>query len=77
MMGNGTMRSEWNFDETIRGTVRNVPFQLDLADLETEEWESEEDGKGEWDTTRERHAEPARQSRGKNVSLRERSQLTN
>lgn len=36
------MRSEWNFDETIRGTLRGVPVQLNLAD----EWDLEEEGDG-------------------------------
>ena len=42
LMGNGTMRSEWNFDETIRGTVRGVPIALNLAEAE-EEWQVNED----------------------------------
>jgi serine/threonine-protein kinase 24/25/MST4 len=32
-----TIRSEWNFDETIRGTVRGAQIQLDLAALSDEE----------------------------------------
>jgi serine/threonine-protein kinase 24/25/MST4 len=32
-----TIRSEWNFDETIRGTVRGAQVQLDLAALSDEE----------------------------------------
>lgn len=43
------MKSEWNFDETIRGTVRGVPLQLDLAEMEEEEWDLEEkSGNTEW-----------------------------
>ncbi len=52
MIDNGTMRSEWNFDETIRGTVRGMPVQLDLA--QTEEWEDVDANHREWGTTRER-----------------------
>lgn len=40
--GNGTVRSEWNFDDTIRGTINGVPVNLNLDDLEDEE-------EGEWD----------------------------
>lgn len=47
MVGGGTMRSEWNFDETIRGTVRGMPVQLDLAEMEEEEWAFEEEERGE------------------------------
>lgn len=41
LMGNpnGTMRSEWNFDETIRGTVKGVPVELDLDEMSDEEWD--------------------------------------
>ena len=56
MMGNGTMRSEWNFDETIRGTIKGVPLQLDLAQMEDDEWDLEEeeaeDENEEWAPTR-------------------------
>ncbi|ORY22135.1 kinase-like domain-containing protein [Naematelia encephala] len=48
----GTMRSEWNFDETIRGTVRGTQVQLDLEDFDEEdEWNTEND-RAEWGTTR-------------------------
>ncbi|WVQ64600.1 uncharacterized protein L199_002767 [Kwoniella botswanensis] len=54
----GTMRSEWNFDETIKGTVKGVPVSLDLEDLEdNDEWDyQDEDGEGDdWEgTVRER-----------------------
>ncbi|WWD06048.1 hypothetical protein V865_004133 [Kwoniella europaea PYCC6329] len=54
----GTMRSEWNFDETIKGTVKGVPVSLDLEDLEDDnEWDyQDEDGDGDgWEgTVRER-----------------------
>ncbi|EIW73407.1 STE/STE20/YSK protein kinase [Tremella mesenterica] len=43
MIGNETMRSEWNFDETIRGTVRGVPVTLDLAEMEDDEWDLNEE----------------------------------
>lgn len=33
------MRSEWNFDDTIRGTVKGVPIALDLAEIEEDEEE--------------------------------------
>lgn len=49
IVGNRSMKSEWNFDETIRGTVRGVPLQLDLAEMEEEEWDLEEkSGNTEW-----------------------------
>ena len=36
----GTMRSEWNFDETIRGTFKGVPIELDLEEMsDDEEWD--------------------------------------
>ncbi|WVR03239.1 hypothetical protein IAU60_000230 [Kwoniella sp. DSM 27419] len=51
--GAGTMRSEWNFDETIRGTVKGVPVQLDLQDMEEDDgWDLPEEGT--WGTVRER-----------------------
>lgn len=40
--GNGTVRSEWNFDDTIRGTINGVPINLNLDDMEDEEEEDEE-----------------------------------
>lgn len=38
----GTMKSEWNFDETIRGTVKGMPVNLDLGEM------SDEEEDGEW-----------------------------
>ncbi|WWD22878.1 hypothetical protein CI109_107373 [Kwoniella shandongensis] len=52
---NGTMKSEWNFDETIRGTMKGVPIQLDLDQMDEddeESWDLQEDGG--WGTVRER-----------------------
>ena len=37
----GTMKSEWDFDETIRGTIRGMPVELDLEELTDEEWDLE------------------------------------
>lgn len=53
---NGTVRSEWNFDDTIRGTINGVPINLNLDELEDEEEEDEawdlEDAEVEvWDGT--------------------------
>ncbi|KAK8844573.1 hypothetical protein IAR55_006420 [Kwoniella newhampshirensis] len=51
--GNGTMKSEWNFDETVRGTMKGVPVQLDLEQMdEDEEWDLQADGG--WGSVRER-----------------------
>ncbi|WWC85497.1 uncharacterized protein L201_000361 [Kwoniella dendrophila CBS 6074] len=58
----GTMKSEWNFDETIKGTIKGVPVNLDLEDLDDDddEWDygqdgEEEDDEGTWQgTVRER-----------------------
>lgn len=36
------MKSEWNFDETIRGTVKGMPVNLDLGEM------SDEEEDGEW-----------------------------
>lgn len=79
MVNNGTMRSEWNFDETIRGTVRGVPVELDLEDMsDEEEWDLKdqevmigvEEGEG-WGTTRIRtsHVMSASTLNGSDVSL--------
>ncbi|KAL7420227.1 hypothetical protein Q5752_005194 [Cryptotrichosporon argae] len=38
----GTVRSEWNFDDTIRGTIRGVPVELDLTEMEDDEDDEEE-----------------------------------
>ena len=38
----GTIENEWNFDETIRGTMKGAPILLDLASIsEGEDWESD------------------------------------
>lgn len=79
--GSSTMRSEWNFDETIRGTVKGVPLNLDLAGLSLEsdeEWEAgsgadedEDEDEIPWESVRvqvDRQAEGASQ-RSFNVSL--------
>ena len=46
MVGNpglqGTMRSEWNFDDTIRGTMRGGQVQLDLAKLSEDDDDDED-----------------------------------
>ncbi|WVF66496.1 hypothetical protein IAT40_001236 [Kwoniella sp. CBS 6097] len=53
---NGTMKSEWNFDETIRGTIKGVAVHLDMDDMddtdEDGEWDLPEDEN--WGTVRER-----------------------
>ena len=37
---NATVSSEWNFDETIRGSIKGMPVELDLDDMSSdEEWE--------------------------------------
>jgi serine/threonine-protein kinase 24/25/MST4 len=50
---NGTVRSEWNFDDTIRGTIAGMPVELDLGDLEDEEeeWDLEHEEVEVWDGT--------------------------
>ncbi|WWC57774.1 uncharacterized protein I303_100309 [Kwoniella dejecticola CBS 10117] len=52
----GTMKSEWNFDETIKGTIKGVPVNLDLGDMDDDEWDyqDEEEEDGTWGTVRER-----------------------
>ena len=36
----GTLKSEWNFDETIRMTMKGAPVELDLAELsDDDEWD--------------------------------------
>ena len=52
-MGNGTVRSEWNFDDTIRGTIAGMPIELDLGALddEEEEWDLENEEVEVWDGT--------------------------
>ncbi|KAK4685170.1 serine/threonine-protein kinase 24/25/MST4, partial [Tremellales sp. Uapishka_1] len=52
LRGTGTVKSEWNFDETIRGTVRGGQIQLDLADMDSDEEEDEETGAEWWGTQR-------------------------
>jgi serine/threonine-protein kinase 24/25/MST4 len=53
--GAGTMKSEWNFDETIRGTIKGVSVELALS-MEDDggEWDVEDDEEEEdaWGTTR-------------------------
>ena len=44
--GAGEM-GEWNFDETIRGTMKGMKVNLDLAGLEI--GDSDEEGEGEWE----------------------------
>lgn len=39
--GSGTMKSEWNFDDTIRGTMNGVPINFNLDDMEDEAGEEE------------------------------------
>jgi hypothetical protein len=46
------MKSEWNFDETIRGTLRGGRVELDLAGLrdgDDGEWDMEDDDPAEQD----------------------------
>jgi hypothetical protein len=52
-VGNGTVRSEWNFDDTIRGTIAGMPIELDLGALddEEEEWDLENEEVEVWDGT--------------------------
>ena len=76
MVGNGTMQSEWNFDETIRGTVRGMPVTLDLAEIgeqDDERWmleeeEGEEEKNDLWGTTRVKRGGPLERSKIDNVS---------
>jgi serine/threonine-protein kinase 24/25/MST4 len=53
VVGNGTMRSEWNFDDTIRGTIAGMPIELDLGALddEEEEWDLENEEVEVWEGT--------------------------
>jgi hypothetical protein len=53
VVGNGTVRSEWNFDDTIRGTIAGMPIELDLGALddEEEEWDLENEEVEVWDGT--------------------------
>ena len=50
---NGTVRSEWNFDDTIRGTIAGMPVELDLGALDDdeEEWDLENEEVEVWDGT--------------------------
>ncbi|WRT63383.1 uncharacterized protein IL334_000288 [Kwoniella shivajii] len=57
----GTMKSEWNFDETIRGTIKGVPVELDLENLQEDEWDYDDEDENKieqvestWGTVRER-----------------------
>ena len=63
MIANGTMRSEWNFDETIKLTMKGVPVELDLDEMsdDDEEWELKDrevniDEGSAWGTTRVRES---------------------
>jgi serine/threonine-protein kinase 24/25/MST4 len=50
--GNGTVRTEWNFDDTIRGTRAGMPVELDLGALDDEEeWDLENEEVEVWDGT--------------------------
>jgi len=63
MVANDTMKSEWNFDETIKLTMKGVPVELDLEEMsdDDEEWELRdkevniEEGSA-WGTTRVRES---------------------
>jgi len=62
MLANGTIRSEWNFDDTIRGTVKGMPVELDLEEMsDDDEWDLKnqevdvEEGSA-WGTSRVRHS---------------------
>lgn len=53
---NGTIRSEWNFDDTIRGTIKGMPVNLNLDDMddedeEDEQWDLEDEEVSIWDGT--------------------------
>lgn len=63
MLVNATIKSEWNFDDTIRGTIKGVPVELDLDDMsDDEEWDLKdqevdvEEGSA-WGTSRVRHSD--------------------
>lgn len=45
--GQGMMESEWNFDETIRGTVTGVPVNLNLEDMD-KGFEDEDEEEDDW-----------------------------
>ncbi|KIR62602.1 STE/STE20/YSK protein kinase [Cryptococcus bacillisporus CA1873] len=45
--GQGTMENEWNFDETIRGTVTGVPVNLNLEDMD-KGFEDEDEEEDDW-----------------------------
>lgn len=49
---NGTISSKWNFDETIRGTMKGVQVQLDLQDLSEDEADEDEWAAGDADVLR-------------------------
>lgn len=49
------MKSEWNFDETIRGTVKGVPVELDLDEMSDDEDWVQSDAMREWGTARGHH----------------------
>lgn len=62
MLANETIRSEWNFDDTIRGTVKGMPVELDLEEMsDDDEWDLKnqevdvEEGSA-WGTSRVRHS---------------------
>ena len=63
MLAQGTMKSEWNFDETIKLTMKGVPVELDLDDMsdDDEEWELRDkevniEAGSAWGTTRVRES---------------------
>jgi serine/threonine-protein kinase 24/25/MST4 len=37
----GTLRSNWNFDETMRSTMKGSGIQLDLAELSDDDYEDD------------------------------------
>lgn len=51
----GTVKSEWNFDDTIRGTIKGLPVNLNLDELGDEEedegWDLEDEEVEVWDGT--------------------------
>ncbi|WVQ76913.1 hypothetical protein IAR50_006591 [Cryptococcus sp. DSM 104548] len=58
--GRGTVSSDagWNFDETIRGTRRGVPVELNLEEMEEEMWDGEvEVDPRTWDGTVKEHGQ--------------------
>lgn len=55
-----TMRSEWNFDDTIRGTIKGAPVSLDMEEFEVPiDWASVQVEVGEGTVRPTRAEEPA------------------